>query len=190
MDEKLGTRCGTFFVMVGFSSLMLRLHFIHIIITVCVCVYSVEAHDFYENTTAARIFGSFFAFCRLQCVPFAFISPYYFQYISVGFFCSVIERVHTHTARIQKPRHNAHRTMREQQQQQQQQKKKSTTKKKWFYVLFICYLRAVAYLKVEKCRWSGNVNAFCCCCNNISMPLFMASLGYVQRMLCVRVLII
>ena len=104
MDEKLGTRCGTFFVMVGFSSLMLRLHFIHIIITVCVCVYSVEAHDFYENTTAARIFGSFFAFCRLQCVPFAFISPYYFQYISVGFFLfSYRTCTHTHSQNTKTP---------------------------------------------------------------------------------------
>lgn len=57
----------------------------------------------------------------------------------------------------------------------------TTTNLEWFYVLFICYLCAVAYLKVE---WTKRISlSVCvcvrcmrcqcfCCCTNFSMPLF------------------
>lgn len=88
MDEKLGTRCGTFFVMVGFSSLMLRLHFIHIIITVCACIL----WEYNSCSDIRFVFGLLSFTMRSICPHF----PILFS-VRLVFFFVQLSNVYTYT---------------------------------------------------------------------------------------------
>lgn len=130
------------------------------------------------NASAVLFSLSRVAFCTLQCVPFAFISPVLFSVECFIFFslsCLVIEVLSSFSHfRIQNSAHTElHRT--------KATTAATTTNLEWFYVLFICYLCAVAYLKVEWTKWISLSVCVCvrcmrcqcfCCCTNFSMPLF------------------
>lgn len=137
--------------------LMLRLHLI-----------LSTMYTFYENVTAALLFSSFSPFVvtmRSICLHFPIL-------FSVFQLLRSTTRIHN-----KKNPSTMHKTKEVRREVQKE------LKKKWFYVLFICYLCAVAYLKVACVyMWcSCNVNVFVVA-TIFSMPLF--TFGYVQRMLC------
>lgn len=124
-------------------------------------------YTLYENTTAALLFCSFLPLL-LQCVPFAFISPYYFQFFSFSVIEVLNSRNKTPAQCIECVSEATH------------------TKKMVLCIIYLLFVRrcifkgracvhVFVWLLFVQCQWF-------CCCYDFSMPLF--TFGYVQRMLC------